>query len=129
MGAVAASSSAAVDLAADRRVGAAEIDCDSPRRASAGDPSRDLLALMQAQATFGSPAGSRPDASGSSQVVADASLRQTEPAADLAVAHPFRPQVPDRVLGRLAQSVAPWHSAPPSLVSSSLTLVGGAAEG
>ena len=71
---------AAVDLADDRRVGAAERSGDLPRRLAAGDPARDLLALLETQAALRSPAGPRPYAAERSQVEAHRVLTEPEPA-------------------------------------------------
>jgi hypothetical protein len=75
----------------------------------AGDRARDLLALFEAEAFLGAPAGPRPDASRSRQVIAHAPPGKAEPPPDLAIAQPLRSQLPDRVLGHLGQAEAPWH--------------------
>ena len=109
LGAVAGAPAAAVDLPGDRRVGAAKRPGDGAGRVPASDPARDLLALFEAQAALGAPAGPGSDASRSRQMVAHAPPREAEPAPDLAIAQTFASQLPDPVLHRLAQAVAPWH--------------------
>src|SRR5215207_9995651 len=113
VGAVAPPAAATLDLTRDRRVRATQRPGDRAGRAPTGDRARDLLALLEAQAPFGAPAGPRPDASRPRQVIAHAPPRKAEPAPDLAIAQPLRPQPPDPVLCRLAQAVAPRHHRTP----------------
>jgi hypothetical protein len=108
-GAVAGATAAALDLTGDRRVGAAKRPGDRAGRAPAGDPARDLLALLRAQAALGAPVGPRPDPSHPRQVVAHRPPGKPEPAADLAIAQPLRSQLPDPLLRRLAQGMALRH--------------------
>src|SRR6202040_4397092 len=88
MRAVASTAAATVDLAGDRRVGAAEGATNSAGRLSSGNPARDLLTLGERQATLRPTAGPRPDPTQPLQVFAHRPLRQTEPATDLGLAPP-----------------------------------------
>jgi hypothetical protein len=90
VGAVAGPPAAAVDLTGDRRVGATEGPGDCARRVPTGDPARDLLALIEAQAALRSPAGPRSYAPECSQVEADRVLAESVLAGDLPLAQPLR---------------------------------------
>jgi hypothetical protein len=104
-----AAARATVDLTRDRGMGAAQRPGDRAGRMPAGDRARDLLALFEAQTSLGAPAGPRPDAARSRQVVAHAPPGKAEPPPDLAIAQPPRSQLPDRVLRHLGQAEALWH--------------------
>ena len=108
VGAVAPPPAATVDLTRDRRVRAAQRPGDRARRVPAGDRAEISSRSSRLKHLWGAgapSAGCLPFAPGG----CSRSPRKAEPPPDLAIAQPLRSQLPDPVLRRLAQAVAPWH--------------------
>ena len=96
-------------------------------RPSARAIAREILALFEAPAPLGTPASPGPDPTRSRQVVADAASRQAHLAP---ISRSLRPFARSFQIASFVASLKAWPSgitAPPSCISESLTLFGGAA--